>query len=83
MRTVELRVLCEGSTEYNFVGTVLVPHLRAQFRVHAKPQNLGGVHFDKLHKAIKAEIGRARSHQFVTTMIDLYALPDYPGLQDV
>jgi len=41
---------------------------RAQFRVHAKPQNLGGIiHFDKLHKAIKAEIGRARSHQFVTT----------------
>lgn len=80
MRTVELRVLCEGPTEYNFVVKVLASHLRAPFRVHARPENLGGVkRFARLHEAIKAEIGRARGHQFVTTMIDLYALPDYPG----
>jgi len=80
MRTIELRVLCEGPTESNFVVRVLAPHLRGQFRVHARPENLGGVkRFEKLRNAIKAEVGRSRAHQFVTTMIDLYALPDYPG----
>lgn len=80
MRTVELRVLCEGPTEANFVVKVLAAHLKAPFQVHARPENLGGVkRFDKLRRAISAEIGRARSHQYVTTMLDLYALPDYPG----
>lgn len=80
MKTVELRVLCEGPTEYNFVNLVLAPHLRQQSRVYARPENLGGIKsFKKLRSAIKAEIGRSRAHQYVTTMIDLYALPDYPG----
>lgn len=79
MKSVELRVLCEGATEYNFVVQVLGPHLR-QRSIHAKPQDLGGVKsFKHLRDAIKAEVGRSRPHQFVTTMLDLYALPDYPG----
>jgi hypothetical protein len=80
VRTVELRVICEGQTEYNFVNQVLAPHLRL-LAVHARPENLGGgvKKFERFRKAIKAEVGRSRPHQFVTTMIDLYALPDYPG----
>lgn len=87
MRSVELRVLCEGLTERNFVATVLRPHL-AQYRVFARPQGLdagltkgsGVIAHGTLRKNIKAEVGRSRDHQWVTTMIDLYALPrDYPG----
>lgn len=80
MRTIELRVICEGATEYNFVNQVLAPHLR-QHAIYAKPTNLGGVKkFEKFRSAIKADLGRRNPHQFVTTMIDLYALPaDYSG----
>lgn len=79
MKTAELRVLCEGLTEYNFITQVLAPHLKG-FRVFASPQNLGGVQtFEKLREAIKRDLGRFRPHQYITTMIDLYALPDYPG----
>ncbi len=82
MRTVELRVLCEGPTEQNFVIKVLHAHLAA-FGVYARPQSLtprgfGVVPFEKLYKDIKNEVGRSKSHQFVTTMIDLYGLNDYP-----
>lgn len=79
MRAAELRVLCDGPTEFNFVVQVLAPHLRP-FRVYARPQSLGGVRrFERLRSDIKDELGRSRAHQYVTTMFDLYALPDYPG----
>ncbi|MGE3173422.1 MAG: DUF4276 family protein [Planctomycetota bacterium] len=82
MKSVELRVLCEGDTEWNFVVQVLAPHL-SPVRVFAKPQLLspfGGIRkFQRLKKDIQNELGRLRAHQFVTTMFDLYALPkDYP-----
>jgi len=86
-RTVELTVLCEGSTERNFVTQVLHPHL-VHHHVFAKPVGLDGkltksggiVAHGTLCRNIKNEVGRLRGHQWVTTMIDLYALPrDYPG----
>lgn len=77
--TAELSVLCEGKTEYNFVVQVLRGHLGPSFQVFARPIDLGGVKsFEKLAGLIKADIGRSRAHQYVTTMFDLYALPDYP-----
>lgn len=77
--TAELSVLCEGKTEYNFVIQVLRPHLGPSFQVFARPIDLGGVKkFETLYRAIKTEVGRSREHQYVTTMFDLYALPDYP-----
>lgn len=79
MRQLTLRVLCEGQTEYNFVTQVLTPHLRL-YRVHATPINLRGVMgFESLRNRIKGDVGRSRSHEYVTTMLDLYALPKYPG----
>lgn len=85
MNAVTLRVLCEGATESNFVSQVLRPHLSA-FRVFARPEplrmgNFGIVSFEKLRKAIQADVGRSRAHEYVTTMIDLYGLGDYPGIQ--
>lgn len=76
--SAELRVLCEGATEQNFVTQVLAPS-----RVFARPEPLlrgtgGVVSFERLRNAIKADLGRSRPHQFVTTMIDLYGLPDFP-----
>jgi len=37
------------------------------------------VPWEKLRKAIQGSIGSARAHQYTTCMVDLYALPDYPG----
>jgi len=37
------------------------------------------VAFDSLRKAVQNEVGRLRGHQFITTMIDLYALKEFPG----
>lgn len=83
MKTATLRILCEGQTERGFVAQVLAPHLRV-FRVHAKAEGLGrgaggSVSFDVLREAIKLDVGRSRAHEFVTTMIDLYAIGEYPG----
>ena len=86
-RTAELTVLCEGATERQFVAQVLRPHL-AHHYVFAKPVGLDGkltksggiVAHGILCRNIQNEIGRLREHQWVTTMIDLYALPSsYPG----
>ena len=85
--SAELRVLCEGLTEQNFVTQVLAPHLRP-FDVFSRAESLlrghgGVVPFNVLRKAIKSDVGRSRDHQFVTTMIDLYALPEFPGAEKV
>ena len=93
MNFITLRVLCEGPTESNFVTQVLGPYLRAR-NVFAKPEPLrpgrplhpgryGIVSYDRLRKAIQADIGRSRSHEFVTTMIDLYKIGNYPGADKV
>ena len=76
---IELAVLCEGPTEVEFVRLVLAPHLR-EFNIYAKAYplnnaNFGAVSLEKLKRAHRAAIGKARSHQYVTTMIDLYGIP--------
>lgn len=83
MSPVTLPVLCEGPTESNFVTLVLAPYLR-QFSIFAKPEPLrrgqyGIVDWTRLRKAIKADVGRSRAHEFVTTMIDLYNIGQFPG----
>lgn len=82
MRTITLRVLCEGQTEQAFVTQVLAPHLAAR-RVYARPELVRGrggiVSFDSLRSAIKRDVGRSREHEYVTTMLDLYQIGDYPG----
>jgi hypothetical protein len=83
--SVELRVLCEGQTERGFVTAVLAPHL-GPFGVYPRgeslvPRGFGVVPFKVLRSAIKRDVGTLRRHQYVTTMVDLYALADYPGEQ--
>src|ERR1700722_13280438 len=83
MRSIELRVLCEGYTETNFVTQILHPHLRER-GIWVKAEGLrrgkyGVVAYDTVRNAIKADVGRLRDHQFVSTMIDLYAIGQYPG----
>lgn len=83
MKRITLRVLCEGRTERNFVTEVLAPHLRSH-DVYAKAEGIGGgrggiVPYEALRRAIQRDVGRSRAHEFVTTMIDLYGLGDYPG----
>ena len=80
---IELTILCEGPTEFGFVRDVLKPHLNAR-QVHCKPielnkKNFGVVPWESLKKAIQGSIGNSKAHQYTTCMIDLYALPDYPG----
>lgn len=76
----EITVLCEGQSEREFVSKVLRPHLAC----HLKPISLkrnnefGMVSATFLKASIKGAIGNLRDHQYVTTMIDLYAIPkDY------
>ncbi|MCW3050966.1 MAG: uncharacterized protein JWN14_136 [Chthonomonadales bacterium] len=85
MRHIELRVLCEGQTELFFTTQVLQPHLR-QYMVFATAALLwngqgGIVPWQTLRNSIKNEVGRSRDHQYVTTMIDLYAIGNYPGVE--
>lgn len=81
--TVELKILCEGPTENNFVRLVLAPHLKP-LGVYPRPLplchgNYGVVAFETLRKAVQNEVGRLRHHQYVTTMIDLYGMRNFPG----
>lgn len=83
--SIELRVLCEGQTEQGFVTQVLAPHLET-FHVFPRAESLtargwGFVSFSVLREGIKRDVGRSRSHQYVTTMIDLYRLTKYPGVE--
>jgi len=41
----------------------------------------GVVPFRTLYDAIKRDVGRSREHQYVTTMVDLYGLSQYPGAE--
>ncbi len=83
--SIELRVLCEGTTEQGFVTQALAPHLQA-FDVFPRAEPLargrsGTVPFRVLYEAIKRDVGRSRNHQYVTTMIDLYGLSQFPGVE--
>jgi len=68
-----------------FVTQVLKPHLQA-YNVWAHsvlllPGQGGVVSWEKLRSAIKADVGRLKHNQYVTTMIDLYAIGNYPGAE--
>lgn len=80
---VSLTVLCEGPTEVNFVTQVLRPHLETR-DVFAKPTSLGGgLTWVKLKRELNLSLKSKRSHEWVTTMFDLYKLmrvPDCPPL---
>jgi len=81
--TVELKILCEGATENTFVQMVLAPHLKP-FGVYSRPLplchgNYGVVAFGRLRNAVQSEVGRLKPHQYVTTMIDLYGMRNFPG----
>jgi len=85
MKFINLRILCEGPTEVNFITQVLKPHLRLR-NVFAKPEplcrgNYGIVSYERLRSAIKTDLGRSREHEFVSTMIDLYKIGKYPGTE--
>jgi hypothetical protein len=85
MKHIELTVLCEGQTEQYFVTQVLKPHL-LQYQVFAKNALLsdrqgGIIPWLTLRNSIKNEVGCLRDHQYVTTMIDLYAIGNYPGVE--
>jgi hypothetical protein len=88
-----LHLTVEGPTEQGFAAAVLVGHLsalgvylaRAQLVAHAKPkgtEHRGGLRRypafrDDVLRRLKADRGR---DVFLSTMIDLYALPaDFPG----
>lgn len=85
MKFITVRVLCEGPTESNFVTQVLMPHFRSlHIYLRAEPLrkgHYGVVSWDKLRNAIKADIGRSKSNEYVTTMIDLYEIGKYPGVE--
>jgi hypothetical protein len=85
MKFITVRVLCEGPTERSFITQVLAPYLKLR-NVFAKPEplcrgNYGIVPYGRLRTAIKTDLGRSREHEFVTTMIDLYKIGDYPGAE--
>lgn len=85
MKSITLRVLCEGLTERNFITQVLAPYLKLR-DVFATPEplcrgNYGIVPYARMRTAIKTDLGRSREHLYVTTMIDLYKIGDYPGAE--
>jgi hypothetical protein len=76
-------VVSEGLTETNFVREILTPHveqlLGPTVNVHA-PNMRGNCRYAEVKKLIRALLGNPASDVFVTTMIDLYKLPDdFPG----
>jgi Domain of unknown function (DUF4276) len=90
----ELHVVCEGQTEEIFCNQVLYRHLFPQQDVrfvtilvaHSKRHgkvNRGGVpeRYETMRRDIVNTLkSRHKQDAFVTTMIDLYALPsDFPG----
>ena len=77
---IELRIFCEGSTEVNFARDVLKPHLRRHNVFLKDPIDLKGIKpFATIKPRIAGILGQRRAHHFLTTMFDLYALPDFPG----
>lgn len=74
-----LTILCEGATERNFVVATLAPYLREK-SIFAKPVNLGGTpNLSHLHRQINYALRSRRTHEHVSTMLDLYALGRLPG----
>lgn len=76
---IRINIICEGQTEENFVKEILAPHLALK-GIEATPHNLGtGTNYDKLRKKIIKWL-KEEPKSWVTTLIDLYAMPDdFPG----
>jgi len=79
---IRINIICEGQTEENFVKEILAPHL-APKGIGATPHNLGtGTNYDKLRKKIVKWL-KEEPKSWVTTLIDLYAMPDdFPGWEE-
>ncbi|CAN5533160.1 DUF4276 family protein [soil metagenome] len=76
---VTVTILCEGATERNFVVTTLAPHLRKR-NIFAKPIDLGGTPtVGSLHGQVNNALHSRRNHEYVSTMLDLYRLGNFPG----
>jgi len=88
-----LYILCEGQTEESFVNVILAPYLQgvgvfatpiicATKRTATKKHKGGVSSFGKIKKELQRLCGE-HPHEMVTTMFDLYALPqDTPGLEN-
>lgn len=88
-------ILVEGQTEHRFVQNMLVPHLAERGvylastiyttkNVPGQPQAKGGLHkhsYEKLKRELRLLLSKSGTAT-ITTMIDLYALPEnFPGLK--
>jgi len=81
-----LYVVCEGLTEVNFVTQILKPHLEDRnptATVVGAPNLRGHYTYAQLKKFVKNLLGPPGSPVAVTTMVDLFKVPqDYPGLAE-
>jgi hypothetical protein len=88
---IRINIVTEGSTEETFVNMLLIDHLQ-QFRIfdvrahsittgysNGRPHRGGFLKYDHLKKDVRRWL-QQDPKSFVTTMIDLYALPpDFPN----
>jgi hypothetical protein len=85
----EVFFLVEGPTEAEFIRTVLIEHLAADFRVYGRepklvgrgPQRGGMVSYARLRDDL-TRLMRQHRNVWFTTMIDAFRIPtDFPGFQ--
>ncbi len=76
---IRLNIICEGRTEEEFVKTLLYPHL-LKLGILATARNMGtGTSWAKLRRHVLQWL-KHEPTSWVTTMVDLYAMPDaFPG----
>ena len=79
---IRVNIVCEGPTEENFVKQILAPHL-IPLGVNPTPHSLGtGTQYAKLKKKV-LEWMKEEPTTWVTTMVDLYRMPDdFPGMKE-
>jgi hypothetical protein len=81
-----LYVVCQGLTEVNFVTQLVKPHLeeRSPNAAMVGAPNLRGHYtYAQLKKFVKNLLGSPGSPVAVTTMVDLFKVPqDYPGIAE-
>ena len=81
MKAKYIKILCEGTSEEQFVKIVLAPYLE-NADIYVTPIVLGGVsHYARIRRDIKL-LGKDTS-SYLTTMLDYYKLPqDVPGVRE-
>jgi hypothetical protein len=79
---IRVNIVCEGQTEENFVKQILAPHL-IPLGVNPTPHNLGtGASYQKLKNKVLQWL-KEEPTTWVTTMVDLCAMPDdYAGFEE-